>query len=398
LAKRKPPKPRRPRKKAAPRPVFVPSKLRDQVDTYTDAIYAVLALLNHVRWDDATKKTKTDVNFGIGRRFTTSAKNSFSPNVQITPDIAIQMAPNLGLLAEAKPGVAKSKEFWEANLRQLTKYDDDLDGWWTASGRVESHDVVALIPLSRVTGFVDLVEEKIAKKECQFSRPFAIVSFMKTTSGGKTWFVLQGQQGALGRITDAVLKERLRQNIFIPMQALLTEYKDLKFIDTEPPLAYVLYVIWELLFSNMAAAKRQGESTQVDLDTTVDEVTTKLQEAYGFKSDGPRAVEVPRRAWVRRAMDALVAFGLASRKMSTDRKTELYTVHYRRYRMQDGAVIFFGRLENKNSEKLARLYDRKPLLEIAEGAQPNPSPDRESGKAIQAESTTPSEAAEAPES
>jgi hypothetical protein len=126
LAKR-----RSPRGRSAPvKPAaFNSSRLKENVDTYTDAIYAVLAFVHHARWDPAARRVRPDVEFGIGRRFVTSKDNRVAPNTVITPDCAIQFASGAGIIAEAKPGVARLKAVWEENLKQLVKYDDFLTGW-----------------------------------------------------------------------------------------------------------------------------------------------------------------------------------------------------------------------------------------------------------------------------
>lgn len=282
MASRKHSRKRKPSQTAAPS--FNASTLKQDVDTYTDAIYALLALVNHARWNHDEKKLRGDVTFGIGRRMTTSRANRTAPDTDVTPDCIVQLGASAGLVAEAKPGVARSRAIWEENLKQLGKYDDNLRGWWTDDELIPAHDIVALVPLPRAVDFVDLVEAQIRDGVIAFERAFAIVAFVKNTGAEKTWVILKTE---FGKISDPVLRERLRRAVPIDWQLLLTGYRDPKFIDVEPPLPYTLYVLWDYVFSRQAAGK-QNEAGQnwMALEVEVGALTRETQEFYGFTSEG----------------------------------------------------------------------------------------------------------------
>jgi len=361
LASRKQPRSRKPSKKAEP--TFNASRLKQDVDTYIDAIYALLALVNHARWNHDEKTLRGDVTFGIGRRMTTSKANRTVPETDVTPDCIIQLGASAGVVAEAKPGVARSKAIWEENLKQVGKYDDNLRGWWTDNELIPAHDIVALVPLPRAVDFVDLVEAQIRDGVIAFERPFAIVAFVKNTGAEKTWVILKTEYG---QISDSVLRERLRRAVPIDWQLLLTGYRDPKFIDVEPPLPYTLYVLWDYVFSRQAAGKpSEAGQNWITLKVEVRALARETQEFYGFTSEGPRSVEIPRQKWIRRALDALVIFGMAKRESESQ-----YLVKYRRHRTNGDTVTFFGRLCFRNEDRLARAASKKPLLEIAEAGVP----------------------------
>jgi hypothetical protein len=98
--------------------------------------------------------------------------------------------------------------------------------------------------------------------------------------------------------------------------------------------------------------ERQIGKNWIALDVDVADLTREVQEFYGFKSEGPRSVEIPKQKWIRRALEALVVFGYAKHQSGT-----MYQVRYRRLRSKD-MLTTFGELCFKH---------RKPLLEIAEG-------------------------------
>lgn len=358
LAKPRPTNAKRSSRPASTASSFNPGRLKEDVDTYVDAIYAVLALINHARWDDATKSLRLDVQFGVGRRFSGSGDG----NETLTPDAAVQLSGALGVIAEAKPGVARSKTIWNHNIDQLKKYDDTLVGWWTSDEQIARHDVIALLPLPRVADFIDLVEERIKAGTLSFSRPVTVVGFVKNTGAEKTWVILQSQSTTLGTVSDTTLKERLRKAVPIDWQLLLTHYKDIRFIDAEPPLPYTLYVLWDLVLTRKASG-RQSETGEnwVAIDVDVKTLTEEVQDYFGFRSDGARAVQIPRQKWIRRALDSLVVFGMASRI-----DAHSFRIKYRRQRTRDrDTVTYFGRLAFKFQERLALAAAPKPLLDIA---------------------------------
>jgi hypothetical protein len=151
-----------------------------------------------------------------------------------------------------------------------------------------------------------------------------------------------------GTFGDTALGERLREPCQINWQKLLEQYGDRKFLDHPPGLPIMLQIIWDDLFVEYAA-QQLSESTSgisqraVDLTVSVDKVTGDLQGFYGFKSSGPRSPGIPKAAWVKDALDALVEFKLA-------RQTE------------DGEfIVSYKRLRGDTMERFGRLcFRRKP--------------------------------------
>lgn len=361
MAKQKPRSSRKP-KRTRSISTFDPTRLREDVDTYTDAIYAVLALINHARWDEKAKKLQDHVKFGIGRRFSTSSAHPTHPDMTVTPDGSVQFSAALGVVAEAKPGVARDPAVWEENLNQLKKYDHTLLGWWTKDEKVESHDIVALMPLSRVVEFADLVKAKQDAGSVTFDRPLAVVGFTKQTGAEHVWVVLKTESGS---VTDPTLRERLRKAVPVNWQKILVHYNDVRFIDNEPPVPYTLFVLWDFMFPKLVEGREREEGKPwIGIDVEVESLTSEVQKYYGLHSDGPHAIEVPRQKWIRRALDALVVFGLAERVVAG----KSYKVRYRRHRTKEkDTLALFGRYEFQHRERLAMLESYKPLIAAAEG-------------------------------
>ena len=334
-------------------PEYVHQEVREASDTYTDAVFAMLALVNETRWNPESREFHGDVRYEIGRRMTTSSSNRVSPSVDVTPDCVIQHAAHSGLVAETKLGLPKDTRAWDEDIIQMQKYDDHLVGWWTTDEDLASHDIVALVPLSRAVKFADRLDAGVKAGDWQFDRPIAVIGFYKQ-SGVKDFMGLKKEKGELSKRD---LNERLRESRQISLSLLIVEYHDRKFVDHPPPLPYLLQIIWDDLFTRYAAEIPTDDSTDIlPLNVSVEKTTHDLQEYFGFKSSGPRSPEIPRASWVRKAMDVLVDSKIAKKTGESS-----YSVRYKRGR--GDTLKKFGKLcfqleqkKRKTSPDQAQLH------------------------------------------
>jgi hypothetical protein len=346
--------------KSKPTP-FNLTRLREDVDTYTEGIYATLAFINKAQWCESKRRLDTSISYGVGRRFTASKGNRIVPErTEVTPDCAVQLTPTHGVVAEAKPGVTRLKAAWDDRIRQLQKYDDDLQGWWTPSEQCADHDIVVLIPMTRAYDFIELLKEQIASGDATFVRPLCVVGFFKHTGAQHTYFTLKIE---FGSVRDSAFDTRLRRAQSINWSPLISSGGDRKFMDSEPPLAYTLWILWDMVLP-VRAAGRPPEAKQnwIAVDVSVADLTADVQRFYGFPSTGARSVEIPRQKWIRKALDSLVVFGMCER---TD--DAAYRVRYARKRRTKDTLQYFGELCHRHRDRLARTFAVKPLLAMAEG-------------------------------
>jgi len=332
----------------APKPKYDHTRTREDCDNYYNTVLAALALINVVRWDDADRKLDPDSKFGVGRRMTTSDKNPISASTNITPDIVLQRK-GTGLIGEITNSLTEKNEHWIEKLKQVRKYDDALRGWWTKDENLDLHDIAFIVQQSRAVRVADLLtKEKRSKKgEIKFKRPAAVIGFNRHSGATKEYVDLMK---FFGDLSDADLSERLRHGIPVPQNILLEVYGDRKFVDFEPPTAYVLQLMWDTVFPSylsefpMDAANR-GRTL---LTVTVDRISDDMQKNFGFKVEDARDAEVPARTWIKKALEHLVIFGMAGR---TDEKT--YQIQYRSLRGDH--LEYFGGLIFKNKSKLDLL-------------------------------------------
>ena len=298
-------------------------------------MYAVLAFVNEVRWDPVASHLRPEVVYGVGRKMTTSPQNRISPTTDVTPDCVVQRSPAHGVVAEVKKGLPSELAYWEKEVRQLQKYDDDLRGWWTSNERVDNHDLVALVPLLRSVQFSDLINDGIGLGKWSFKRKLVTLGFQRQVGPEKTWMFLKKEGGAL---SDAEFDKRMRYGTQVNIGLLIELYGDRKFLDSAPMLPIILQILWDNLFTEyVATGNYESQAGATLLKLSAEQITTDLQKYYGFPSSGLRSPEIPKRRWVIEALDALVGFRLATSDGSGG-----YTIRYKR---QKGDTLErFGRL------------------------------------------------------
>lgn len=343
--------------KPAPKPKYDHTRTKEDCDNYQNTVLAALALVNVVRWNEAERKLDPAVGFGFGRRMTTSEKNVVSPSTDITPDVVLQKAAN-GVIGEITNSLTETDDYWVQKLQQVRKYDDSLLGWWTKDESLPSHDVVFIVQQSRVVQVADILKKgkDDDKGTIKFGRPTALVSFNRQSGGTKEYVNLMK---FFGELSDADLSERLRHGIPVPQDILIEVYGDRKFVDFEPPMAWVLQIMWDSVLPSYLSefpvdATNKGRTP---MTLTVDQIAEDMQNNFGFKVEDHRCTAVPARAWVKKALEYLVLFGMASR---VDEKT--YEVQYRALR-GDHLEYFGGQIfKYKGRLDLLGVPPQQPTL------------------------------------
>lgn len=200
--------------------------------------------------------------------------------------------------------------------------------------------------------FSDQLQAGQGTGKWQFERDISVVGFAKR-SGVRDFITLKKEYGEL---SDKGLGARLRESRLIALDRLIVEYQDRKFVDHPPPLPYLLQVIWDHVLTKYAAEAPKDESLGwIPLSVSLEQVTEHLQDYFGFRSTGPRSPEIPRAKWVRRALDALVSFGMAEAAANAQ-----YVVRYKRGRTD--TLRKFGLLCFKREQKAKRKPSNQMTL------------------------------------
>jgi hypothetical protein len=310
-------------------------EINNKIDDYLQTIHAIVGFMNFYRYDNERREIRSDVIVFQGRRFNPSPAKSFSQKGDkvdyVTPDIGILLPTMNGVIGEVKKSFPAKQKYWLKTFKQLMKYDDDLTGWPTDDERVNDHDIVLILHQSRAVQVAEFYETNKGT-EIEIVRPFSIVEFNRSDERMPYYFFRR----ALGNLSEKTINKQLKYGVQIPMEKLHVVYSIIKLYDDEPPLPYLLQVIWTNVVLERARESerfvklRKNQKMEVNLE--VETIIEELHKGFSFRAlcdkDSERQPRIPKREWVLRACNKLVE--LKEAKWIDQQKTTL-TVFFKEY-------------------------------------------------------------------
>jgi hypothetical protein len=259
------------------------------------------------------------------------------------------MRPQYGIVAEVKKQISRDAGQWEPHRKQLRKYDDALSGWWTPNERIDSSDAMLLLHQSRGRVFTKYLETEREREPSAVGSRSSVVEFNRADEGQPYIFFRR----EYGVISDPDLADRLEKGVSVPIAKVLRSFPNVRFYDAEPPNEELMTMLWMDCVASRYEPSRTGSidrSNQITI--TVDEITEELQQAYGSRQlpTDERSREFPKAAWIRRALDTLVAVRLAT----TTGDGQTYTVEYRVFPSDEDLLERFCDLTGKSNAKKAQ--------------------------------------------
>jgi hypothetical protein len=336
------------------------SKLKDEVDNYEQTVHATISFNHLIRWDETLNGDGGFIPgsyFYIGRKMDTSADNSISPNNRVTPDIVLQCDATYGIVGEVKKSLPMNREYWRKFVDQLIKYDDNLKGWHTADENLDKSDIVLLTHIELKNSVLDFLKQKNDDGDLKLHRKFAYIVFFKT-SGRRDKISFETAYGDLSNSQiDAVFK----RFIHVPLDSVLFCNKDVKLYDSEPPLPYMMDLLWNYIFPQYISQNEfmdaQGKKHLV-FETEIDELKTKVREQFTYcENHDARQPDIPKIQWIRNAMEKFVSLKYAEK---IDQSHTKYRVKYRKL---DSPLDIFckevikGRVSKKSSKSTQRTLE-----------------------------------------
>jgi hypothetical protein len=288
-------------------------EIRDKIDNYEQTILGILGFINFFLYDPDLKKKRDDVVVFQGRRFVPSPGKSFNQNEEkvdyVTPDIGILLPSGNGILGEVKKSFPQDQEKWFKIFKQIQSYDDDLTGWPSGNEKVNSHDVVLLLHQSRGAAVRKFFESNKGKG-IDIKRPFAIVEFNRSDERRPYLFF----RNALGGISEKSVDIRLKDGVPVPMDVFVKIYSTIKIYDDEPPLPYLMQLIWEHVV--LSKAKKSGrleklrKNQKIDVEMEIEFIIEELYRGFSFRmlydKESDRQPKIPKREWILRACKKFV--------------------------------------------------------------------------------------------
>ena len=272
----------------------------------------------------------------ISNKFVTSVNNEVAQQREVTPDI-VGCSPDFVVVGEIKKSLPREQQYWFDVLQQLKKYDDNLNAK-SNNFNTGDHDIVLIIHHTLSRAFKKFFENQ---KNFIFKRNFVIVEFGFSPNLEEKIFL----RTEYGTFKNKKLQSMLENGLPIPVNRVVDELSQLKFIDNEPPVVYTMEVIWLHALGPRSPLKRYRVGGQkFEIEVSVDDLHSTLNRFFA-----PKGTDLPRRAWIRSALDKFTEIGLAVRKTANT-----YTIKY-------------GRLPTKGREikefLLWKLFEKERKIE-----------------------------------
>lgn len=304
-------------------------QLHEAISDYQENIFALLAFANCYCYDYQAEVKVDGVKLFHGRKLKARCANKKGKIEErdVTPDLGIVLLDNTGVIAEVKTDFPQNREHWMGTFEQLMKYDDVLLCWPTDTGTVTMHDIVLILPQIRMVDVRDYYREH--SEDISFVRPFTMVEFERTAD--KCIF-LRVQEGML---THTSAQQLLRSGKKISLDTLEDVFS-VKLLDHEPPLPYMMGIIWSQIVARRAADmpgyQRCTHKRPLAVPVRVDELTEELHKGFTFNGthsgDPTHQPKLPPKKWVQRACEAFVAYGMA--RWDEDDKGRLYILFHKK--------------------------------------------------------------------
>lgn len=338
-------------------------RLNDEIDNYKDTIYAMVGFMNFYRYDDASKAMKNNVLVFQGRRLEPSPKKTVNSNGEqvphVTPDIGVLLPSKDGVLGEVKKSFPMEQELWIKTFEQLMSYDDDLRGWPSNDKKVNSHDIVLILHQSRTKAVRKFFEEYKGSK-INFNRPFCIIEFNRSDERNAYIFF----RIEYGSLSDNSVNGKLANGVPVPMLVFIKTYSTIKIYDSEPPLPYLIELIWTNVVLRKASEDSKFEklrtNQKIEVIFEIDKIIEELHQEFSFRSlygdNHDRQPKIPKKEWVVRACEQLVKSNEATWVDST--KTAI-KVFFRRYDDTLGHFIEICSGEVENSKQIELFEDKE---------------------------------------
>lgn len=309
-------------------------KVRKYCDSYEETIQAMVSFDSAIRWEKGINGYCKDTHFLPGRRMTKPDRTT------VTPDIAIQMNHRYGIVGEVKITANNNRDFGDA-ASQIEKYDDTLEGWKTTNGKINKHDLSLLVHSLHKVSAGRYFDSK------KFSRNFTIIACARISQATETYMI----EKYLGSFSDSNIDKKLSDVVGVPLEKVLANFGTAKFCDQEPEyIEYTMNVIWMHIFGTIPKKEprlvngKRKEFIVADCNN----ITKTLKEQYSLSIPEQNQPTFPKKAWVKKSLDAFVEIGLAEQN---ENNSDQYFINYTSRKKDSLLEVFAEKLHKAKQKK-----------------------------------------------
>jgi hypothetical protein len=334
--------------------------VREKVEEYETTIMALQAISQIIISKYPIEKNSKKINVSIGRMMSTSNTNRIKPANSVTPDIIIQIGDAWGMVGEVKRSMPLNlDDRWKNTVKQIEKYDDTLQGWWTQTGNLSESNVALLIEVDRSVEFSRYLQSLIDAKEIQdFNNPTSIIEFFKKQEVKQFLHIRK----IWGKIIPSDLQDFLESGKSISVEGLIDRQR---FYDSEPEVVeYTMVLLWQNVFNKLRMDSKFDENQKAWLiEINSGELTEYLQKLYGNMATEHRERTFPRKKWIVKALNAFVELGLATSTQDRD----IFIIKFRKLSRGDIFEKFYKHRNIKSKKsgdiKQLELFPTEKIIE-----------------------------------
>jgi hypothetical protein len=338
--------------------------VRVECDNYGKTVQALKALAHELLWDDEGGVCVSEGGAHFGRKMRTSAENRVSPERDVTPDLVLMRSQIYGVVAEAKMSLPGKRAYRARELKKLAKYDDDLAGWDTPSGRIASHDLALVVDLFISKDVRDDLVTLQQEGELCFDRALALISFAIVNRANGEVVALDIVHGELSHEGK---NAKLSRNLAIPLEYAAGNplFAHVQLYDHRPPPPVLMELIHDTINADLTREERLvlRDENEVKKQISVRALREELSCAFGPGEAGRGVPEIPKAAWVREAMRLFVKLGWAQADKD-DRDSFTYTLKRRREPLRQFMALWVEELMRREKQREQDARDMPLFREL----------------------------------
>ena len=312
-------------------------EIQKAVDDYIQTVGSILAFSQTLNYE-----CKFD-SF-IGKKLHTSPDNRISPDEDVTPDL-VSMKDTQGIVTEVKKTISANSRHWDEVLKQLEKYDDKLSQW-NDDETVTKHEIVLLTHHTKSNQLEEKLKDSLKKGVITLKRNVSIIEFVRN-SERQTFFNLKLTWGDM---SIPEFNSKLKNCISVNMKYLINQLSSIKFYDAEPHVVYTMSILWDHYISKQPTNEQRRASVRTNKTMIVpvhlDNAYKDLVDLFGPKQAHRYQCQVPRRSWVKKALDRFCEI-----KLGVDKGNDTYEIKFRNIPNMTDKIEYFSRIFAERSRE-----------------------------------------------
>lgn len=303
-------------------------KILEKIDDYAQTLEAMISFSHVLRYDDKIKNFRPNSYSFIARKMNTTKNNRINPEIEVTPDLIVQLNRNYGIITEAKKSLPQNQKFWKRKFDQLEKYDDNLQGWKTENEYIDTSDLVLIVHYKISVEVSDYIDKRIKNNSLVFDRNFSLIAFQRSQNRKLTITLAK----SYGDLSNTNLDNRFRKIVRVPYDELIIHFNRIKFYDDKPELPYIMDILWNNVFNQYPQIEEFMEAKGkkiINIRVNINDLTEKLRIQFSDYLEGDRRQKaIPATKWIREAMEMFVKLNYAKKNGNDD-----YIVKYKNLQM-----------------------------------------------------------------